>query len=186
MIAIREYSSDQKSKMSHSHPAATARLVLREFVKQDKEFIYELLNTEGWLRFIGDRNIRSLRDAEVFITDRLMPSYKKNGFGFYCMLSIETNKVIGMCGLVKRDELDHPDLGFALLPEFANKGYAYEAAVSCVNYATNKLKLKTLAAICNTDNERSALLLKKLGFELRRTIVLLGESTELNYFELNL
>lgn len=170
----------------HSHPKATERLILREFVKQDKDFIYELLNTEGWLRFIGDRNIRSLKDAESFITERLIPSYKKNGFGFYAVLSVENNKVIGMCGLIKRDGLHHVDLGFAFLPKFANKGYAYEASVSCINYAKDKLKLKTLAAICNTDNERSVSLLKKLGFDLKQTMQLPGETTELNYFELNL
>lgn len=171
---------------SHSHPSATERLILREFVKQDKDFIYELLNTEGWIQYIGDRNIRSLKDAEYFITDRLTPSYRKNGFGFYAMLNKQSNKVIGMCGLVKRDGLDHVDLGFAVLPNYTKNGFAYEAALSCIKYAKESLKLKTLAAITNTDNESSIALLNKLGFKFVKTIVLPNETTLLNYYELSL
>jgi RimJ/RimL family protein N-acetyltransferase len=169
---------------SHSHPASTARLVLREFVRQDKDFIYELLNTDDWLRFIGDRNIHSLKDAEYFITERLTPSYRKNGFGFYAMLSKSHNKVIGMCGLVKREGLEHVDLGFAVLPEFLKNGFAYEASLSCIEYAKHSLKIKTLAAICNTDNVASISLLNKLGFKFIRTIALPNETNFLNYYEL--
>jgi RimJ/RimL family protein N-acetyltransferase len=169
---------------SHTHPSATARLVIREFVRQDKDFIYELLNTEDWLRFIGDRNIHSLKDAEYFITEKLSPSYRKNGFGFYAMLSKSHNKVIGMCGLVKREGLEHVDLGFAVLPKFLKNGFAYEASLSCIEYAKNSLKINTLAAICNTDNVASIALLNKLGFKFIRTIILPNETTLLNYYEL--
>lgn len=169
---------------SHSHPASTPRLVLREFVRQDKDFIYELLNTEGWLRFIGDRNIYSLKDAECFITDRLTPSYPKNGFGFYAVLSKLHNKVIGMCGLVKREGLEHVDLGFAVLPAFLKHGFAYEASISCIEFAKHSLKIKTLAAICHQDNEASISLLKKLGFKFIKTTTLPNETILLNYYEL--
>jgi ribosomal-protein-alanine N-acetyltransferase len=170
----------------HSHPLATERLVLREFVRQDKDCIYELLNTEGWLRFIGDRQIRSLEDAEYFITDRLTPSYRKHGFGFYAMLSKAHNKVIGMCGLVKREGLEHVDLGFAMLPAYTKSGFAFEASRSCITFAKNNLKLKTLAAICNTDNDASIKLLTKLGFKYVKQITLPNETTSLHYYELNL
>lgn len=171
---------------AHTHPNATERLVFREFVRQDKEFLYEMLNTEEWKRFIGDRKINSLRDAENFITDKLIPFYRKNGFGFYAMLSKANNKVIGMVGLNKRDGLEFVDLGFAVLPRFTNKGFAYEGALSCIDYAKNALKLHKLAAIANTDNTASIKLLTKLGFKYVKQLTLPNETILLNYYELEL
>ncbi len=170
----------------HTHPNATERLVLREFVRQDKEFIYEMLNTEEWKRFIGDRNISSLKDAENFITDRLVPHYRKNGFGFYAMLSKAHNKVIGMVGLIKRDGLEYVDLGFAVLPKFTKNGFAYEGSLSCMEFAKHALKLDKLAAIANTDNQASIQLLSKLGFTYVKQLTLPNETTLLNYYEIDL
>lgn len=152
--------------------AETERLTLREFTANDTDFIIRLLNTEGWLRNIGNRHVNSKEQAVEFIERRLQPSYTDNGFGFYIVESKSTKECLGMCGLVKRDGLDNVDVGYAFLPEHFGKGYAYESTNRVVQFAKEKVGLKILDAITIAENASSIKLLEKLGFHFERNIVL--------------
>ena len=143
--------------------AETGRLRLRPFRESDAELILELLNDPEWLRFIGDRNVRSLDDARTYL-GKLDAAYAKHGFGLYRVERKADGASLGMCGLVKRDTLPDPDLGFAFLERHRGAGYAEEAARATLDHASRGLGLKRLAAIATPDNERSARLLEKLGF----------------------
>lgn len=141
----------------------TERLLLREYNLNDVPFIFKLMNSEGWLKNIGDRNIKTLKDAEAYLQKNYLSSYEKHGFGPYLVTLKEDGTPIGSSGLYKRDNLDFPDVGFAFLSEFANKGYAYESAQAVMNYAAEKLKLQTIVGITLPENSASIKLLKKLG-----------------------
>jgi RimJ/RimL family protein N-acetyltransferase len=160
----------------------TARLILREFTTDDAEFILELLNSPGWLRFIGDRGVKNLDDARKYITEKLIGGYNKNGFGLYLVLLKEKNIPIGMCGLVKREGLEDVDIGFALAPGFERKGFAYEAAMATINYAEKSLKLPQLVAITTPDNISSINLLNKLNFSFVKKITIPNDEEELMLF----
>ena len=134
----------------------TERLALDEAVLEDAEFIFDLLNSPNWIEFIGDRSIKSIKDAERYIQNSLINSYREHGFGLYKMVLIESNEPIGLCGLLKRATLDHPDIGFAILPEFEGMGYTYEAAKATIEYAHAALSLATILAITSEDNTRSS------------------------------
>lgn len=163
----------------------TERLLIRKFQPEDAVFVYALLNSPGWLQFIGDRNIKTLNDAAAYI-DGLSSHYNKYGFGPYLVALKENSLPIGMCSLIKREVLEDVDIGFALLPEFAGKGYAFEAAKGTYNFAKTILGLKQLAAITNTDNIPSINLLKKLGFSHVRNIVLPDETEAVCLFTDNI
>lgn len=142
----------------------TDRLILREIDSAtDAEFIFELLNTPKFLKFIGDRGVRSIPDAAEFIDTKYRQSYLENGFGLYTMERKSDRTAIGMCGLVKRESLAGPDIGFALLPDFEGKGYGFEAAAATMDHA-RALGLSELFAITTPDNVGSVALLGKLGF----------------------
>lgn len=155
----------------------TERLIFREFTTDDAQFILELLNSPGWLRWIGDRGVHDLESARNYILRRLQPSYLEWGFGFYKVELKSEGTPIGMCGLVKRPELECPDIGFALLPGYAGKGYGYEAAAATLNWAVTQLKLPRIAAITDPENEASIGLLEKIGLQFRECI-LFGEQQE--------
>ena len=140
----------------------TERLLLRQYTLIDAPFIYKLMNSEGWLKNIGDRNIKTIEDAEAYMQKNYLSSYEKHGFGPY-LVSLKDGTPIGSSGLYKRDSLDHPDVGFAFLPEFGNKGYAFEAAKAVMKFASDKLKLQTIVGITLSENHHSIKLLKKLG-----------------------
>ena len=109
------------------------RLVLRRFTVADSGFILRLLNAENWLKFIGDRHVRTTRQAEDYLLNGPVRSYEVNGFGLSLVALKADSTPVGMCGLLKRQELEHPDIGFAFLPEYTGKGYAFEIAEKTLN-----------------------------------------------------
>lgn len=146
---------------------ATERLVLRWLVEEDAGFILELMNDPDWLRFIGDRGVRTVEDARDYIATRLAAMYPRLGFGLYAVEPREGGAPIGICGLVKRDWLEDVDVGFAFLPRFRGMGYAREAAAATLEHAST-LGFSRIAAIVSPDNDGSIRLLEKLGLGFER------------------
>ena len=159
----------------------TDRLILREITTNDAPFVLALLNTNGWLRYIGDRNVRTIADAEKYIAERFIKSYFEHGFGLYLVELKSNNASIGMCGLIKRESLEDVDIGFAFLPEFTGVGYAYEAAFATLKFASGVLKLKRILAITTPDNTSSIKLVEKIGLQFEKKI-LFEEKEELFLF----
>lgn len=160
----------------------TERLSLREFTLRDSAFIIELLNTPGWIEFIGDRNIKTTADAKEYLKNGPLKSYKLNGFGL-ALVEIKNNKrAIGMCGIIKRENLENPDIGFAFLPEFTGKGFAFEIAKATMDYAKDVLKLPNIFAITVPSNTRSIKLLEKIGLKFTRAFNFPGDEETLSMF----
>ena len=163
----------------------TERLILRKFTVADAPFILELLNTPMWLRFIGDRNVHSVKEAEQYLINGNIKNYSTHGFGFYLVEVKETGESIGMCGLVKRDSLDDIDIGFAFLPQFIGKGYGFEAASATLKYAQTVLQIDRIIAIVNPDNVDSIKLIKKIGLHFEKMVQLSFADIELMLFGTN-
>lgn len=160
----------------------TERLVLREITAKDAEFILDLLNQPSFIRYIGDRNLRTVEQSRDFIESRFADSYKKFGFGLWAVELKENQTPIGICGFVKRDVLPDADIGFAFLPEFEKKGYAFESASASMQYGRDVLNLTRVLAITSQDNEASGKLLGKLGFKFERLQDVHDDGQELKLF----
>jgi RimJ/RimL family protein N-acetyltransferase len=160
----------------------TERLRLRKFNEEDAEFIFELLNMPGWLKFIGDRNIRTVNDAKEYIVHKFVQSYNTLGFGPYLVELKNTTNAIGMCSLVKRDALEHADIGFAFLERYTRQGFAYEATRATMNFARKQFNMHAICAITETQNTASINLIKKLGLVFEKTVILPDETEELLLF----
>ena len=131
--------------------------------RQDAAFIFRLLNSPGWIEFIGDRNIRSLKDAKAYIDTALEESFREFGYGLMVMERKDDGQPIGLCGLLKREFFNAPDLGFAVAPDHTRQGYTYEASKEVLNYANEALQIKKVLAFTNEKNLASQNLLTKLG-----------------------
>jgi RimJ/RimL family protein N-acetyltransferase len=160
----------------------TERLALRELAPGDEAFILELLGEPAFLKNIGDRGVRSLEDASGYIASSAIASYRKNGFGMYRVALKESDVAAGICGLVKREGLDGPDLGFAFLERFWNRGYASEAAAAILVHARHKLSLGRVLAITALENRGSMRVLEKLGFRFDGITKLPGHAAESRLF----
>ena len=154
--------------------ARTDKLLLRHITPADAAFYRQLVNEPAWIASIGDRQVGSLRAAQQQIRDRLMASYDEHGFGLYLVALKDSGPAVGICGLVKRDTLTYPDIGFAFLQAHWGRGYALEAARAVLEHGFGILWLQRILGITTRTNERSARLLGKLGF-LGQGPVLLGE-----------
>ena len=134
----------------------------------DAEFIFELLNTPKFLKYIGDRGVRSVEQASEFIENRYRQSYHEHGFGLYTVELKTDNFAVGVCGFVKREHFEFADIGFAFLPVFEGKGYGYESARAILRHGRDKLGFEKVLAITSKDNDVSGRLLLKLGFTFDR------------------
>jgi RimJ/RimL family protein N-acetyltransferase len=159
----------------------TQRMELRQLNFDDADFILELLNEAGFIRYIGDKGVRTLADARDYILKGPMDSYARNGFGLYAACLRDGTR-IGICGLVKRDGLSEPDVGFAFLARHCSKGYAVESAAAVLAHGKGVLKLSRIVAITSVENFNSIAVLKKIGLAFERTIRLTEQSPELNLF----
>jgi RimJ/RimL family protein N-acetyltransferase len=159
----------------------TDRLSLRELGDADADFILRLLNEPSFLRFIGDRGVRTAADARRYLLEGPITSYARNGFGLH-LVELGDATPIGICGLLWRDTLDAPDIGFAFLPEYWGRGYALEAASAVLAYAREVLRLARVVAVVSPDNDRSIGVLGKLGLQFERMITWPGEATELKLY----
>jgi [ribosomal protein S5]-alanine N-acetyltransferase len=150
----------------------TERLSLQPLSENDSEFIIELLNTEGWIKYIGNRNIQSNADAIAYIQKI---NANKN-IRYWTVKLKDTKSPIGLVTLIKRDYLEHNDIGFAFLPLFYAKGYAYEAANAVLNYLSkNKLATNILAETL-PENMSSIKLLEKLGLRFEKEMEIENET----------
>ena len=142
----------------------TNRLILREVTLDDGQFIFDLLNTPKFKKYIGDRGVNSLEESREFIDTKYRQSYIDHGYGLYAIETKDDGKSVGVCGFVRRDSLPGPDIGFAFLPEFEGKGYGFESAKAVMDFGRDTLGFTNLFAITSQDNEVSGKLLAKLGF----------------------
>lgn len=161
---------------------SSQRLTLSEFELTDAGFILELINDPDFIRFIGDKKVRSIADAEEYITSGPMKSYTENGFGLWKVSLMQTGMPIGMCGLIRRETLPAIDIGYAFLPAFRAQGYAFEAAFACKEYARLQLKVDSLCGIVNPENHRSIKVLTQLGMHFERSLRMQGADHDVNLY----
>ena len=159
---------------------------MAELSFDDAEFIIELLNDNAFVRFIGDKGVRTIADANEYLQNGPMDSYRRHGFGLYLVRRASDGTRIGICGLLRRSGLDYPDVGFALLPGFRGHGYGYESAAAVLDYARTGLGLNRILGITDPDNHVSIQLLEKAGFGFERRIRLSPDAPEISLYSIEM
>ncbi|MBC8770415.1 GNAT family N-acetyltransferase [Arenibacter sp. BSSL-BM3] len=170
--------------MSTYKTFTTERLILKPTSEADDEFVFELFNTQKWIQNIGDRNIKSVAMAKEYILNKMQPQLERLGYSNYTIIRKTDQVKIGACGLYDREGLEGIDIGFAFLPEYEGKGYAFEAAHKLVKVAFNEFGIKGISAITSKNNISSQKLLEKLGLELIGTTKLPNDNQELLHYKI--
>jgi [ribosomal protein S5]-alanine N-acetyltransferase len=160
----------------------TERLILRHIEADDAAFILELINSPGWIRFIGDRGVRTLEGAREYIRTGPAAMVERHGFSLYLVERKDDGTPLGMCGLIKRDSLDDVDIGFAFLARHSGRGYAFESASAVMQHARQALGLSRIVAITSVDNHSSIRLLEKIGLRFESMVTLPGNDEEIKLF----
>ena len=160
----------------------TARLSLRELTPADAPWIEVLTTQPSWMRNIGDRGVRDLATAEAYIRNGPMASYAARGYGLWAVERREDGAPVGMCGIIKRDTMDDPELAYAYLERYHGMGYGGEAAIATLDHARTRLGLPRLAAIVNPENVASIRILEKAGMTYRGPILMPGETVPISHY----
>jgi len=156
----------------------TERLSLIPLNVDDATFIYHLVNTKGWIQFIGDRNILNVDLSKIYI-QQLLDNVNIN----YWVVYLKKEKIpIGVVTIIKKDYLPFHDIGFAFLEKYQGKGYGFEAAERIISYAMKELKMENIAAVTHLENNQSVRLLEKLGLHFHGMIENNGENLNLYFF----
>jgi RimJ/RimL family protein N-acetyltransferase len=153
---------------------------------EDAHFFLKLVNTPKWKKYIGDRDVNTVEDAKNYIKERMLPQLIKLGFGNYLVIRKDDNLKMGTCGLYDREGIQGVDIGFAFLPEFEKKGYAYEAAQKVKTIGVEVFNISKISGITIPENIASQKLLEKLGLKFIKIISLPNDSEELMLYELNI
>lgn len=162
----------------------TERLLLTRLSYDHCEFIFELVNEPSFKRFIGDKEVHSLEDARRYLREGPIGSYEQHGYGLFLVSVRESDTPAGMCGLVKREEFDDPDLGFAFLKRYRRQGYASESARAVLEHGFDGLGLGRIIAMADPDNEPSVRLLQTLGFVYERKVRMPEDDYDINLYSL--
>ncbi len=160
----------------------TDRLVLRYFHADDVEFVVRLLNEPSFIEHIGDKGVRTAEEANQYLLDGPLDSYERFGYGLNMVELKETGEPIGMCGLVRRENLDDADIGYPFLEKHWSKGYARESAEAVLNHARETFGLGRIVAIVTPENHSSIKLLEKIGLKFQRAIRMSDDDVELKFF----
>ena len=155
------------------------RLIIRPTLEKDAELIYQLMNSPKFIKYVGDRQLYSLEDAQKYIQDKMLPQLHSLGYSNYSLINKKNGAKIGICGLYDREGLDGIDIGFGILPEYEGLGYAFESSSRIIKAGFEELEIQDIKAITNKENISSQRLLFKLGFKLKGTIMLPNENDEL-------
>jgi RimJ/RimL family protein N-acetyltransferase len=156
----------------------TGRLVLRRLAESDRGLLLKIWNDPDFIRFVCDRGIRTEEQARKAMNEGVLLLWAEHGFGPYRVALADSGEAIGICGLFKRPQLDEPDIGYALLPQYCGNGYALEAAAAVRDFARDGMKLKRIAAIVSPEHEKSIHLLEKLGMSPEGPIRMAGEEQD--------
>jgi RimJ/RimL family protein N-acetyltransferase len=160
----------------------TQRLLVRPITAEDAPFILELMNTPKWIKFIGDRNVRTVEAAEAYIAEKALPQLASHGYSNNVIIRKSDNVKLGTCGVYHRKGIEIPDIGFAFLPSNEGKGYAFEATSKLVEIMKENHCLAELSAYTLEENLSSRKLLERLGFELKGTGTLPTSNEELLHY----
>ena len=160
------------------------RLIIRPTLEQDAELIYQLMNSPKFIKYVGDRQLYSVEDAEKYIQDKMLPQLHSVGYSNYSLINKKNGAKIGICGLYDREGLDGIDIGFGILPEYEGLGYAFESSSRLIKAGFEELEISEIKAIANKKNISSQSLLFKLGFKFEGTIMLPNENDELLLYKI--
>lgn len=154
--------------MSQTFPLQTEHLKMRRLNLDDAGLMLAIWNDPGFIRNVADRGIRTVEQAQEAMEKGAMHLYETYGYGPYRVALRDCDTAIGLCGLFRRDSLDDPDIGYAILPDHRGKGIAYEASAAVIEHARSDLALKRLIALISPNNSASIGLIRKLGLEFER------------------
>ncbi|MBV1756569.1 MAG: GNAT family N-acetyltransferase [Dethiosulfatibacter sp.] len=139
----------------------TERLILRTLELDDLDSVMSFWGDIEVMKYCGGAGTR---EREFKALQYYMNMQEERGFSPYLAMLKETGEIIGVCGFNPPTNGYDTELMYHLAKKYWGKGYATEAAIACIDYAKNHLKIKKIGASIDPENKSSQKVLEKLGF----------------------
>ena len=172
--------------MDNAFCLETDRLVLTRLTLEDAPLMLSVWNDPAFIRYVGDRGIRTLAEARSALRDGALKLYADYGYGPYRMCRKTDGDSVGICGLFRRDGLEDTDIGFSTLPHYCGQGFGYEAACAVIEHARVDARLSRLTALVSPENAASVRLIEKLGLIFEKMIRMPGEDSDVCLYAMQL
>lgn len=156
----------------------TERLALRRLTREDADLMLAVWNDPAFHKYVGDRGIRTIEQAQEAMAGGALLLYEEYGYGPFRVALRENDQPIGICGLFRREKVEDPDIGWSVLPDYSGRGYAFEAATAVLEYAFGSLGLTRILAFITEGNAPSVGLAKKLGLRYERMARIVGDDED--------
>lgn len=158
--------------MLEKHLFTSNRLGFRNWKDSDIEFMHQINSDEEVMEFFP--SIPTKKETETFVL-KMQHQFADKGFCYFAVDILKTNEFIGFIGIseqtYKTDFSPFIDIGWRLKKSSWNKGYATEGAKACLNYAFQKLNLKTIYSVAPILNIKSQRVMLKIGMKKHSTFV---------------
>lgn len=153
----------------------TTRLILRTWTFADAENLFEICRDDEVMKYVGTgKGYKTLKEAEDFLV--WVATYQKeNGFCRWAVLEKSSGEIIGSCGFARPHGTEEIELGYLLARKHWRRGFATEAAESCLHFGFNKLDFREIIALTDLENTASQKVLEKIGFAKRGIELYNGE-----------
>lgn len=148
----------------------TARLYLREIQMEDYRdlclFLQDIEVMYAWEHAFSDAEVSE------WIEENIM-RYSRDGYSYWAVIVKKTDQLIGVTGLLNErvEDEDYIGVGYIYHKVYWNKGYAFEAASACMDYAFEALGVKEITAQIRPDNTSSRKLAEKLGMTVKKEFI---------------
>lgn len=163
----------------------TERLALRRLTLEDADLMLAVWNDPAFHKYVGDRGIRTIEQAQEAMAGGALLLYEKYGYGPFRVALRENDQPIGICGLFRREKVEDPDIGWSVLPDYSGRGYAFEAATAVLEYAFGQLGLSYIVAFVSAENTPSLGLAEKLGLRYERMVRLVGDDEDVCLYSMS-
>lgn len=144
----------------------TERLGLRNWATNDLEPFFQMSQDKEVMEFFP--KLLTHMECKSFI-DRMQIHFQKFGFCYFAIDSLETGEFLGFTGMLNQNYKSNftpcIDIGWRLKRSAWGYGYATEAAKSCLNFASEELRISEIYSIASVPNVSSIAIMKKIGMK---------------------
>jgi RimJ/RimL family protein N-acetyltransferase len=151
----------------------TPRLRLRPFRHEDLDAYAEICADPEVMRYLGTGVTLSRNDTWRAMAG-ILGHWQLLGYGMFAMEVRDTGELVGRTGFLDPPGWPGFELGWVLGRPWWGRGYAIEAARTCLDYAFGPLGRERVISLIRPDNARSIRVAEKLGETLAGDVELLG------------
>jgi RimJ/RimL family protein N-acetyltransferase len=144
-------------------------IYLKKLMPNDLSFYQSIYINADLMRYVGPVLSKEATEKSFFQTLSIM-SKKKPSMVLYVIHLTESKERLGVIGIRwNQGKKSAVEMGIIIKPSMHRFGYGHMAKSSLIAYSFNKLKIKSIVAICDEDNAAANLANKKLGFKKEQT-----------------